>query len=706
MENNLLKLEEKRQEIGPILWGSISPRYKLFVLTEFIEELCKSDNKNLIEAYFAEFLDEYLALLKIYELTGLEPIKTELIISTLHKIIGYNLFNEYRDKFLLIEESLSQKFNGIKSALLENELTNSEHLYFPVLEYYTNQNGESGFLESLEIKIHKTGDKKEDIFFIIPSGEKIEKRLNDQIKSSWKVAIDFVAEKSIKISSYHEVVISFDKKYGEYVGNSLGLVLTLGFIEELLRLYQTRDIIKIKSGIAISGGVQNNGIVIPLSEKIICTKVEVAFFSTINYLVVPKENEGSAVETLSSLQLKYPKRNLKIIGVISVWDLIDRRSLINIGKTNIAVFTAKKIYKYKYSFALLLLFLFITGYFLGHNYDNNPDSLDISNNILSVKNKYGNILWQEHVNYDKKTLSNVPYIARIFDVNNSGKNDVILTSESLNELHNKKEFGRVACFNYKHKLLWEYTFRKRIDTKVENFSPFYSLKILAINNDIHEPEILLVGQHINFYPSPIFRLRLKDGKRIGPIFWHPGGGSWGLLTKSDRNGKDELIATSISNGFERCVLYSIDYYKLKGTAPTTSNYRFLNQPIADFNQYIILPKSDLNRYYDERYNFLSSPPIITYDTLIYFSLAEEKFSNESDASLGYEFYKNLKFKDVIIGDKFRSVRDSLVAEGKIKGPYTETPAYHKYLRDQIKYWDGTKFVSINNLKWIAKGKQK
>ena len=693
-------------ELASELNSSFSPRHKLILLTRYIENLCKVNNINLIEAYLAEFLDEYLALLKIYDPTGLEPARTEYIIETLHKLLKYELFQDYLNRLKTVEEAITLKLNELKKALLGNELSTSEQLYFPVLEYHANQSGETGFLESLEIKIQKSGNKKEDIFYIIPSGEKIEKRLDDQIKNSWKAAIDFVKKKSINVSTYNEIVIRFDKKYGEYVGNSLGLVLTLGFIEKLLRLYQTRDIIKIKSGIAITGGVNDNGDVISLSKQIIYTKVEVAFFSTISFLVVPKEDEIYAIDKLRLLQQKYPKRNLKIVGVESVTDLIDRRNLINIYKTSIAVFAAKKIYKYKYSFSLLLLFLLVTGYFLAHNYDDNPDSLNISNHILSVKNKYGNILWQEKVDYNKNAHFDAEEIARLFDINNNGKNDVILTSEPLSELQNKKELGRVACFNNKHRLMWQFTFRKEIETKTEKFSPYYYLKILAINNNIPEPEILLVGQHINFYPSPIFKLRLRDGKRVGPIFWHPGGGSWGFLLKAKKGNKDKLIATSISNGLERCVLYSIDYDKLSGTAPTTADYKFLNQPIADFNQYVILPKSDLNRYYNERYNFLESPPINTYDTLIYFSLNEEIFPDGNDASLGYDFYKNLKFKDVIIGDKFRAVRDSLVAEGKIKGPYTETPAYHKYLRDQIKYWNGTKFVSINDMRWDKKGKIK
>ncbi len=704
---NIEELEEKRGNLAALLSGSFSPRFKLFLLTEYIGELDSYGNKNLIEGYLAEFIDEYLALLKIYEPTGLEPYKTELIITTLHRINGYNIFGEQKNEMTRIEQSLNRVLESLKNAILQNKPDASGQLYFPVLEYSKQTKDKSGFLEFLDIKILKSGNQKKDIFYIIPSGEKIEKRLKEQINNSWKVAVKFVGANYIKIGKYHEIFINFDKKYGEYIGNSLGLVLTLGFIQELMKIYQTRTRISISPGIAVTGGLDEAGSVIPVREEIISAKVAVAFFSTMYYLVVPKEDEEIALKNLKRLNQNYPERKLKITGVDSLEDLLNRRNIIVITKTSIPVFAAKKAYKHKYSLVLFLMLFFVSGYFLAKNYDDNPYSLDISDHILSIKNKYGNVLWQAGVNYPDNyplTQFRINSIARLFDVNKDGKNDVIITNEHLGKKRDVSKFGRVACFDHRQKLLWQYVFRDSIATRVEKFTPYYSLSILDIKKDMPDPEILLVGQHENYYPSPLIKLRLRDGKRMGHIFWHPGGGSRGFIGDFNEDGKDELIATSISNGLERCVLYSIDYDKLKGTAPTTINYRFLNQHIADFNQYIILPKSDVNNYFKERYNVNITPPFITYNNLLFFNLAEEHLPDGSDISINYEFDRKFELKDIIIGDKFRVVRDSLVADGKIKGPYTETPEYKKYLRDQIKYWNGSKFIGINEFRpKFAKG---
>lgn len=701
------ELEEKRGRLADLLSGSSSPRLKLFLLTDFVAELIKIGNKNLLEVYIAEFFDEYIALLKIYDPTGIKPEKTEFIRNTILSLIELNIFREENEEIKLLEQNLKTKLEYLNKSLLNNELINSNNLYFPVLEYNEGSKSKEGFLEFLNVKVHKANNIKEDVFYIIPSGEKIEKRLREQVHNSWTAAIKFVGTNFIKMGKHHEIFISFDKKYGEYIGNSLGLVLTIGFIGELLKLYQTRSLINVKSGIAITGGVNENGAVLPVKEEIISAKTRVAFYSTISSLVVPKEDEEYAVKKTIELNKVFPGRKLKIIGIESLEDLIDRRSVVEIKKTNLINYAAKKIYKHKYSVILLLMLVFVSGYFLGMNFDNNPDSLDIDDHLLSVKNKYGNILWQRKVGYsDDQPLTEFMKgrIARLFDVNNDGKKDLIITSELLNGTKDVGKFGRVACFDYKQRLLWQYVFRDTISTRVEKFTPFYSLHIFDIEKNLKDPEILLVGQHENYYPSPIIKLRLKDGKRIGGIFWHPGGGSQGFIGDYNGDGKDEIIATSISNGLERCVLYSIDYDKLKGTAPTTKNYRFIGKPVADFNQYIVLPKSDVNIYYKERYNTIGTPPFITYNNLIYFTLIENIYPDGSEITIGYEFDKQYKLRDIIIGDKFRVIRDSLVAEGKIKGPFTETPEYKKYLRDQIKYWDGREFIGIKAVQDnLAKG---
>ena len=332
---NAADLEITRGQLLQVLIEELSPRYKLFSITEFIQDLDKINNKNIFESYIAEFIDEYIALLKLYNPSGLEPSKTELIINTMRKIEEYGVFGSYQSEFIRIKNSLSKKLEELKAILSGEESSATEHLYFPVLEHNARENSKTGFLEFLDIKINKVSGKSEDVFFIIPSREQIEKRLNEQIKNSWMEAKKFLREKSVKITQSHEIVISFNGKYGEYVGNSLGLVLTIGFIEKLVQLYQTKDIIKIKACVAMTGGIDKEGVISPLPEEIISAKVEVAFYSNVKFLVVPQENKEYAEKILDSLKIKFPKRDLVIIGASNLDDILRQKKNYRYKKTAI-----------------------------------------------------------------------------------------------------------------------------------------------------------------------------------------------------------------------------------------------------------------------------------------------------------------------------------------------------------------------------------
>ncbi len=701
---DIFTLESKQEELASHLTGDFSPRLKLFLLTEFIEQLCEFDNKNIIEAYIAGFLNEYLNLLKIYEPTGLEPSETSRIIFPLDKIIEYNLFNNYRDELLFVEQSLNKKLNELNNSLLNNFNNPSGRLYFPVLEHNINQNGETGFLEYVEIKIQKSPIRKEDTFFIIPSGDKIEKRLDEQIKNSWSAAIQFVKEKSLKINSKHEVVISFKKKYGEYVGNSLGLVLTIGFIQELLKLYQTRNIIRIKEGIAITGGTDSNGVVVPLPDDIISIKVKVAFFSTIKFLVVPKSNEDHANKELEKLKIKFPGRELLIIGVEDLDDVLDRRKVADIRKLSLFIWAAKFSRKNWISLSLLaiiFLIVFATGIL---DFDTNPVHVEFKNDMAYIENKSGKVLWTIRMMDNANNRLNsgfLRYSIRFADINNDGTNDVFVSDEYFNDTKENNNFGRIACFDNHHNLIWKYNFHDTVSSPTFKSVNIYICYIIGIIKQKNKKVIYAIARNRNLYPNAIFELDAKTGKRIDSLntLWNAGGITNGVIGDFNHDGKPELIVTAIHNGFQRAVLFSIDMNKLGGQTPAPPNYTFYNMKAASLNSFILLPISDYGRYYF-RWN-MPAPASLQYSSVnnqFKFDV-DEGVGNISDmAALSYVFDNKLNFEFISCDDRFQVQRDSLVAKGVLKPPYTNTPGYFNSLRNQIKYWIGNKFISINELK--------
>jgi hypothetical protein len=58
---------------------------------------------------------------------------------------------------------------------------------------------------------------------------------------------------------------------------------------------------------------------------------------------------------------------------------------------------------------------------------------------------------------------------------------------------------------------------------------------------------------------------------------------------------------------------------------------------------------------------------------------------------------NLKDFDIIVDNQFRVIRDTLVAQGKLKPPYTDTEDYKNIIKNNILYWQDGKWVKREEL---------
>ena len=63
----------------------------------------------------------------------------------------------------------------------------------------------------------------------------------------------------------------------------------------------------------------------------------------------------------------------------------------------------------------------------------------------------------------------------------------------------------------------------------------------------------------------------------------------------------------------------------------------------------------------------------------------------------YLIKDNFKNIDVTIDNRFRVMRDSLVAHGKLPLPYTDTKEYKEIIKNNILYWYDNKWVNRKDL---------
>ena len=687
---NIFEIESEREKISNLIYSHKTPRLLLHHISIYFEKILEADQFTLTEAYLREFLPNYKIMMRDFEVEGINPAISQRIISSA-ETLNEKLQDDELEASLSI---LKNNFHDLKNILEGNNLKETRQgLSFPVLENKSLMDNAIGGIEYIEITIRIRNDLGEDEFILVPTHLNVDGRMEKQIIDSWQIALNSSKKYIRKVSAHHEIIIKFKKRFGYYEGNSLGVALALIFLKEILKFYNSRYLILPDSGISATGSLDKNRKLRSLGVDIIKNKTEVVFYSTTKKFLVPKEDEHAAIQKLAALKEIYPNKKLSIIGIESLDDILDRRNLIRIKKENRAVWTYKKLAGNKFTAGIVLLSFLIVAYFLFWQFDDSPAHLEFQPSTLLLKNEAGNLLWKKRVGAEPTNYLNSKGIkrtkARITNLNNDDSKEILVVQEPGRE----DSLGGIACYDEKGKELWYYYFRESVETPKDKFSSLYDLgKIIDIYEENGEKEILIAGQHINFYPTPFVKIN-PSGERVKDVFWHPGGTRGGFLEDIDDDGKIELVASAISNGIERCVLFSIEYDKLKGTAPTTENYRFLEMEIADFDHYVLLPKSDYNRAKNYRYNS-PFPPSIN-NGKISVNLDEDRENFYRIEGFAVRFEKDFSNPRVIVDDDFRTLRDSLVVKGKINPPFTDTPEYAEILRDQIRYWNGEEFVEHN-----------
>ncbi|MFZ1290841.1 MAG: hypothetical protein WAR79_12170 [Melioribacteraceae bacterium] len=685
--------EERKNQFLELHRNEKSARKLFFALTEIYDELSIQDDDNLKEAFFLEFIPYLFPVLNMYSAFGVEPNKTQKIINTIKKFYEFIPVSDSSEIIKSNIDRIENELNILKSVLDGNKVKGN--LSFPVIEKSQKSEEVFGAVEYLRISINLNKKKNKVEFIITPSLPHIDEKLQTQIETSWNYSVNLLKNKFHKFTPNLEVTIQFIKKLGIYEGDSLGAVLTIGFIQELFKYYDLREVLDFENDIMITGSMNENGNIYEVGKKIIEAKSKIAFFSSAEKFLVPLKDFNSAQTKINELIKNYPNRNLELFPIKNINDILNRRDVVKIEKQNFIKWGSKKLLKNK--LAVIFISLLIFGR-LGYDYfntDDNPYKIENYKGSYIIKNSKNEILWTKNAPYYDKIYkildSNYSYslsrYARIFNINDDGENEVLLTYA--------EDLAPLILFNSKGEEIWRYFHTDSIETKNEKFTGHFGIS--GIIDTVHKrniKEVIICFQHNNYYPNGIIKLDLKTGKPVSKILWHPGGIVGAILNDFNQDGIKEIIAGGISNGMHKSFLFSIDHNKLEGTFPTDKNYKFINMKLADFNKYILFPISDMGSLYFDKYNAVSREPSLERDIL-------KVPINEGNAHIydykfwyGVEFNRNLVPTHNIIGDNVSVERDKLVKNGTLNYPLTDTHEFREIIMNKIEYWNGEKFISF------------
>ncbi|MCL5030255.1 MAG: hypothetical protein M1480_14685 [Bacteroidetes bacterium] len=698
---NFKEVENQKKLISEVL-THVSGKTKLFEICSFYSSLIDANDKNLINAYSLDFIYELLSELKSFTPFFQKPEKTESLLSLLNKIKQIDTLKSFVDELnaniLHIETSLSQLKNILNGT---EPVSQKQMLSFPLLESVSNINQQDSFgvLESFSVRITK--NKNQNKFIFVPSEKKIEERLLLQAENSFQLALNYFHWHKKRLSKFHEVLIYFENHTASYEGNSLGAALTIAFIERLSLIYNLPYVTRIKGNIAVTGGVDETGNIISVSSEMCRKKVELVFYSDIDTFVVPKADEEHARNKIAGLNKSYSNRKLNLVAVEGIYDLLNRRDLIDIKKQPVVVRAAKGIRKNWFVSTLSVILLLILSFLWINNYDDNPFTYELEQNQIVIKNKYNRSLWEidyqgggEYIKKMKWAPALETYF-RILDVNGDGKNEILFCYASNSKYSNASYSDGLVLFNWKGEILWRRGFRKDLFSRREHLTPPYSISIfdtLKINNN---PCIICCSNNVNSYVSAAYILDLSANKVISDTLWSPGFINDIRVIKGINGNEKEILVLSCNNSFQKNCLSKLMLNELKGQLLVTNDYKFLNIREAKVLNCFLFPNSDYNSFSKQRMNgtVYRSLTVSKEAKTIRFSINEDSY--EILGKVFYNWHYDTNEFEISIGNDFRVMRDSLVAHGELPLPYTDTKEYREKLRKQILAWDGDKFIPLD-----------
>ncbi|NWF89903.1 MAG: hypothetical protein HXY50_10635 [Ignavibacteriaceae bacterium] len=673
---------------------------KLKKINDFYDLILDEQDSNLIKSYLLEFISEYIQYKKEYLPFGTNISFTNSILATNEKLIRSDTLREYNTQLIELNFQIKDKLTELENILSGFTASSNREIkvLFPLLEECEkfDEYPAIGAIDSLTIKVGK--GRGEDHFIVVPSGDELDTKLHYQIKLTWNKAKEYCAKYLKNMNAFHEVIINFDERLGNYKGDSVGTTILIGFIQEILKFYNAQIILRPICDVAFSGGVNSNGTINRITKEITEKKVEVVFFSNCSTLVVPKVDEQAAIKKLEELNQEFPERNLKLIAVKDIDEILARRDLIEISKQKFTARAGKFVKKNWVRAVVTVLLAILFAFLFVMDFDNNPAILTTDGGILFVKNKNGKILWTKKVGLLKNanTIKRILDVnSRIFDTDNDGKNEVLFSGGLF--LGDKIITQKLFCFDYKGNTRWIKSFTDKVESEREKLDVNYSIAIIDTLTFTERKSLFLISANSNSFSSAIYRVDLETGARLPGTMWCSGFVVDAMIKDIDNDGNKDILAVGVDNGFEEIVIFSYEIDTLTRVRFSTKEYLIRNFPTAELKNYIRLPKTDYDNYLQMRIPGIERGTLNDKILEKKYMFATTTNEDERMCHLWINLDYNLKDFDVIVDNEYRVIRDSLVAKGKLNPPYTDTREWIELYKSKILYWHNGKWVKREEL---------
>lgn len=483
-------------------------------------------------------------------------------------------------------------------------------------------------------------------------------------------------------------------------GASVGLAAGVIAFTNLLQRETLRHERFITGEVCFTGVLKENGAVNQVSETTLLAKLERAFFSHVRSVILPNAQIDQAGSIMQGLRKQYPRRRMRIVGAVTLRDVVDDLNIVRAEKVCLGQFVARRVVKYsratKVQVPLLVALLWVLlalllPRFFDPWFDDNPCFLRLIEKGFESLNADSVYLWSKEFECDSITQITQ---WKIGDLDNDMQSEIaiVLGTGSPCEIN-----ANLLVYDHNGKL----SFKR--DCVIEGQYPgdtsrsqLYSP--CPVDFVVVDGKTSIVTRVAKSFPS---RTHLKFWSSSGDLLgWYINAGSVGQLsTFLTTGGSAQLQFIGLNNRVGCVSFFAVSLDSITGASPPYTDARYSLDKVKRGTQlcYILFPVSDLNKTLNYPYN---TPFKIVVESDEVISVQVDEAPRESgNCIILYELNENMRVTEVLISDRFKEIWNSVFRDTSLTSAQ-DWNSYADELRDAVTYWTDSDWVTEKQFRVI------
>jgi hypothetical protein len=300
--------------------------------------------------------------------------------------------------------------------------------------------------------------------------------------------------------------------------------------------------------------------------------------------------------------------------------------------------------------------------------DGRPQSGRLDGATLRIMNAEGKELWSKGFPdgfwpdfYDQGVAPRIRFV----DLDGDGHTSVLLLYHPA--INPRSRATTLICYSDRGKEKWRWTPGRELP-ELEGTAATYRTVALVILKATEKKasRIVVSSIHDPWWPNQIAVLD-SNGKTISE-YWHSGHLDHLTLADLDGDGREEIVATGIANGYHQATLVVLDPDRLFGasTEAARPELQIHGMGVAEERLRLLFARSDLNKTLSV-YNAAQEAAI--YNGRVRLSVAE--CLQPPSCLMWYEFDKHFVLETAYADEQFRTAHAQFYAKGKDAHPFSQ-----------------------------------